>query len=162
MQLTTAQLARACHLFLKLAYPDGPASIPPKKRTYFALPVDRPVAEFLPPAPAAQEVGHLLPAEGGGVRGYALRLGSCRFPHLKLKCQLVDYNRTTTWIFTVDTHDAFSKESVRPPPDHPDAPAWCALQEANSKLKEQIERAFDSEGLMTFNGLLRGDLEKKP
>ena len=58
----------------------------------------------------------------------------------------------------VDTHDAFSKTAVYPPPDHPDAAAWAKLQTTNRQLKEAIERAFEAAGLLTFNALLRGDL----
>jgi hypothetical protein len=32
------------------------------------------------------------------------------------------------------------------------------LQVANRKLKEQIERAWEAAGIMTFNGLLRREL----
>lgn len=156
--VSTAALARACHLFLKLAYPGGPDTIPAKRRPYYDLPADRPATDFLPPAAVAAEVVQALPAAGGGARGWALRLGSTVFPHLKLKIQLVDYNNESVWVFMVDTHDAFSKKSFQPPPDHPDSEAWRALQSANRQLKEQIERAWEAEGLPTFNSLLRSEL----
>lgn len=153
-------LACACREFMRLAYPDGPASIPENKRIYLDLPVDGQVEDFLPPAAAAEGVGQIIPGPNGGIRGYAMRLGSARFPHLKLKLQLIDYNNSTAWVFMVDTHDAFSRDSVQPPPDHPDAPGWNALQAANRDLKARIEKAFEQEGLMTFHGLLRGEVPK--
>ncbi len=159
-QVTIALLARACHTFMRLAYPSGPDSIPPSKRPYYDLPLDRAVEEFLPPAPVAQEVCQVIPGPGDGARGYALRLGSDRFPHLKLKAQLIDYNNSTAWVFMVDTHDAFSRESFHPPPDHPDAPGWQALQSANRELKSKIEKALEQEGLVTFHALLRGEWPK--
>lgn len=158
--VTTAMLARACHTFLKLAYPGGPETIPAKRRIYFDLPVDEPVSNFLPPAPVAREICQVLPAQGGGVRGFAFRLGSAHFPNLKLKLQMIDYDNSTVWVFMVDTHDLFSRESHQPPPGHPEASAWKELQNANRELKEQIEVAMEREGLVTFNSLLLGDLAK--
>jgi hypothetical protein len=55
----------------------------------------------------------------------------------------------------VDTHDAMPL-----PPGHPDAQAWKALQATNRTLKEIIEQALEKEGLVTFNSLLRCDLQK--
>jgi hypothetical protein len=159
-EVSSELLGRACHVFMKLAYPDGPESIPAKKQLYYQLPADRPVAEFLPPAPAAQEICQAICGPGDGVRGWAFRLGSANFPHLKLKLQLIDYNNDTTWVFMVDTHDAFSRESPQPPASHPDAQAWQALQAANRDLKEKIENALEKEGLVTFKSLLRTDLNK--
>lgn len=153
-------LARACRVFMRHAYPDGPETIPPKKRVYADLPETEPVENYLPPAPAAEEVGQVIFGANHGIRGYALRLGSARFPHLKLKLQLVDFNNSTAWVFMVDTHDAFSKSNFYPPPDHPDAAAWSALQTANRELKSCIETALEQEGLVTFHGLLRGESTK--
>ncbi len=158
--VTTAMLARACRTFLKLAYPGGPDTIPPKKRVYFDLPLDQPVANFLPPASVAQEICQVLPAQGGGVRGFAFRLGSAHFPNLKLKLQMIDYDNSTIWVFMVDTHDLFSRDHPQPPAGHPEAEAWKALQKANRQLKEQIETALEKEDLATFNSLLLGDLQK--
>jgi hypothetical protein len=153
--LTTALLGRACRIFFDLAYPGGEESIPPKKRVYRHLPPDQPLEAFLPPAPAAAGIGQVLPAGDGRLRGYAFRLGSAVFPHLKL--QVVDYANGSAWVFAVDTHDALLPGL---PPDHPDAKQLRAIQESNRKLKEQIERAWEREGLTTFNSLLRDGLEK--
>jgi hypothetical protein len=157
-QIDIGQLRRACRIFLDSAYPGGPETIPVKKRVYYDLPADSAVADFLPPAPAAEEVCQALSVAGKGVRGYALRLGSAHFAHLKLKLQLVDSHDATAWVYLVDTHDAFSRDSAQPPPAHPDAEGWAALQAANRDLKERIEKAFEAAGLTTFNSLLRGGL----
>jgi hypothetical protein len=154
-QVSNVLLGQACRTFMRLAYPAGPETIPAKKRIYYDLPLNRPIEDFLPPAPAAQEIGQALPGAGEGVRGYAFRLGSAHFPHLKLKVQLIDYNNATTWVFMVDTHDAMPL-----PAGHPDAQAWKSLQQTNRILKEIIEQALEKEGLTTFNSLLRGDLKK--
>jgi hypothetical protein len=152
--LTCDLLGRACRIFLELAYPGGEETIPAKKRTYLHLTAEQPLETFLPPAPAANGIGQVLPAAGGRSRGYSFRLGSATFPHLKL--QVIDYENGTALVFTVDTHDAFQPGLT---PDHPDARMWRALQESNRKLKEQIEHAWELAGLTTFHTLLREGLE---
>jgi len=163
--VTTAQLARACRIFMALAYPGGTATIPEKKRLYFNLPAEHPVTDFLPPAPPAEGIVQALPADGSATGGsacggWAFRLGSARFPHLKLKVQFLKNDGCPVCVFMVDTHDAFSRTSAQPPPEHPDAAAWLELQSANRQLKENIERAFEADGLTTFQSLLRSDLPK--
>lgn len=158
-QLTTPLLSQACRIFMTLAYPEGPATIPAKKRLYFDLPGDQPVAAFLPPAACAVGVCQELRNETGSPCGYDLRLGSSGFAHLKLRVQQIANNSRAMLVYMVDTHDAFSKESRVPPPDHPDAPQWVALQSANRLLKEKIEAAFEQNGLATMNSLLRDNLQ---
>jgi hypothetical protein len=141
---------------MRLAYPDGPAAIPEEKRVYYDLPRDRPVDDFLRDLPVARKVCQVIPAQEGGSRGYALRLGCAHFPHLKLKLQLVDYNNSTVWIFMVDTHDKL----LSVPADHPDYEKIQGIKVANLRLKERIERALEQDGLMTFSSLLRNDLDR--
>jgi hypothetical protein len=155
--LTSALLGRACRIFLQLAYPGGEESIPLKKRPYFRITADQPLETLLPPAPAACGIVQVLPPAGARTRGFAFRLGSAAFPHLKL--QLIDYDNGSALVFTVDTHDAFLPGLTA---DHPDAKAWRALQEGNRKLKEAIERAWEQEGFITFHTLLRDGLDKVP
>src|SRR5438445_3476775 len=119
-QLTTPLLGQACRLFLTLAYPEGPSAIPAKKRVYYDLPPEQEITAFLPPAPCAVGVCQEVRGERGAPCGYDLRLGSSGFAHLKLRLQLVKQNSHSLWVFMVDTHDAFSKESRFPPPGHPD------------------------------------------
>jgi len=145
--LCPALLGQACRIFLTLAYPDGIPSIPAAKRAYLGVSADAELEGFLKP-PVCQ----LLTLPDGGTRGYAFRLGSKAFPHLKL--QIVGQGDRDL-VFSVDTHD-----QVRIDPKHPDAFAWAELQAANRKLKEEIERAWESAGLLTFNALLRRELEK--
>jgi hypothetical protein len=159
-QLTTQLLGQACRIFMALAYPEGSASVPAKKRLYFDLPADQPVAAFLPPAVCAQGVCRELRRDSGTLCGYDLRLGSAGFAHLKLRLQLVEQSSDTIWVFMVDTHDAFSNASRFPPPDHPDCKQWLQLQDANRALKEKIEAAFEQNGLATLNSLLREELQR--
>jgi hypothetical protein len=147
--LTTALLAWACQIFLDRAYPEGPHTIPPPKNSFCGLDTARPLETVLV-APVCQ----VLPRRDGGIHGYALRLGSTVHPHLKL--QIVDQGDSDC-VFSVDTHDGFSLD-----PSHPDAARWTALQAANRRLKEEIERAWEQAGLLTFNAMLRRELEGKP
>jgi hypothetical protein len=145
--LTTELLGRACRIFLALAYPQGEETIPAARRAMLHLPADQPLEALLVP-PLAQT----LATPQGARRGYALRLGSATFPHLKLQVTL---REDAACVFSVDTHDA-----IRLDPGHPDAAAWGQLQAANRRLKEQIECAWEADGLQTFNSLLRRELDK--
>jgi hypothetical protein len=146
--LTTTLLELACRIFLERAYPHGADTIPPPKNNFLTLNVAQPVESVLAP-PVCQP----LFRRDGGLRGYALRLGSVLHPHLKL--QIVDHDEAGC-VFSVDTHDGFSLD-----PSHPDAARWKELQTANCRLKEDIERAWEEAGLLTFNGLLRRELARK-
>lgn len=143
--LTTALLERACRIFLERAYPEGRHAIPPPKIDFLVLDAEQPPETVLIP-PVCQP----LPRRDGGPRGYSLRLGSSVHPHLKL--QIADQEGVGC-VFSVDTHDGFSVD-----PAHPDAARWTELQTANRRLKEQIERAWEEAGLLTFNALLRREL----
>jgi hypothetical protein len=140
------------------AYPGGPATIPPKKRAYFDIDAERPLSEFLPPSPVAAGIAQELSTRKDGPRGHEFRLGSAHFPHLKLRIQLMEHHGEKVYLYSVDTHDAFSRNCVQPPADHPDAPQWLALQDANRRLKDQIEDDFEQAGFLTFKSILRGDL----
>ena len=158
--LTTSLLSQVCRIFMALAYPAGPLSIPEKKRAYWELPEDQPITAFLPPAACALGVCQELRGRAGIADGYELRLGSSGFPHLKLRLQPVQQSGNYTWVYMVDTHDAFSRDTRCAPPDHPDAKQWQALQCANQLLKEKIEAAFEQAGMATFNSMLRDQLKE--
>ncbi len=161
-QLTCEQLSRVCRLFMDLAYPDGVDMVPPKKRPYYHLAPDADLAAYLPPAPQATGVCEELSSKKDGPRGYEFRLGSAHFPHLKLRVHEVDHRGQTVWVYSVDTHDAFSRSNYSPPDEHPDAAAWRVLQDKNALLKRRIEEAFEAAGFMTFKGLLRLGLSNGP
>jgi hypothetical protein len=146
--LTIDLLSRACRTFLTLAYPEGEQTIPATKKPYLHLDDARSLESVLQP-PVCQPI----PWADGCLRGYALRLGSAWYPHLKL--QVVDCDQSGTWVFTVDTHDA-----IRVEPTHADFARLAQLQGRNRQLKEQIERAWEAEGLLTFHGLLRRELDQ--
>jgi hypothetical protein len=145
--LTTALLERACRIYLERAYPDGLDAIPSPKNRLLALDPAQPAESALVPPLCQPLWSH------DGLRGYVFRLGSALHPHLKL--QIVDHP-VTGCVFSVDTHDGFPCD-----PSGPDADRWMELQTANRRLKEQIERAWEEAGLLTFNGLLRRELARK-
>jgi hypothetical protein len=152
--LYTDLMGKACRIFLEASYPEGPSTVPAGKLAYFHIRGDEAIRTFLPPAPLAKGICQKL-----GGEGWTFRLGSSRYPNLKLKVQCVGQDGAARCIFSVDTHDAFSAEHLQPPPDHPDAAAWLELQAANRILKEKIEAAWETAGLWTLNRLLRDELE---
>jgi hypothetical protein len=147
MQLSKFDLlSRACRIFLSLAYPEGEHTIPTNRGDFLRLDEIEDVESVLKP-PVCQTL-----LADDRVRGYAFRLGSAHYPHLKL--QFVNCDQTDTWVFAVDTHDG-----VRLSPEHPDAARYAQLQAQNRRLKESIEHALEADGLLTFNALLRRDLD---
>jgi hypothetical protein len=159
--LTTDDVRAACRLFLDLAYPEGEESIPKNRRDFARLPPGLDFPDYQKQNPFSPSCLLILRANNQE-RGYVLRLGCSHFPHLKMKVQGLDYQGQQVWVFAVDTHDSFAPGSFRPPPDHPDARAWTELQDKNAALKKQIESAWESAGIMTFNGLLRIGLNQPP
>lgn len=140
--LTTALLGRACRTFLELAYPPG--EIPSAKQPFHQIQDDHSLEPLLVP-PLCQTIMN----PDGTVRGYALRLGCETFPHMKL--QVVECEGGV--VFSVDTHDAMVL-----PSGHPDAGRWSGIQDSNRRIKQEIETAWETEGLTTFHSLLRKGL----
>lgn len=145
--LTATGFGRACRIFLSHAYPGGEPTVPPAKRAYLHVAADQPLEPLLQPPVCQPTV-----AADGEVSGYAWRLGCGHFPHLKLRVNRLE--GTEECVYSVDTHDA-----VQVPADHPDADHWNRLKASNSRLKEEIEHAWEGAGLLTFNNLLRRGLD---
>jgi hypothetical protein len=148
--LTTELLGKACRVFLTLAYPEGEASIALPRRPFSAISPEQPLTVFLEMTAICEK----LFDHEGRVRGYAFRLGSARFPHLKL--QVSGLENGETCVFSVDTHDGL-KCGV--PPTEKDA--WARIQAENRRLKMVIEQEWERQGLLTFNGILRRGLSQK-
>ena len=150
--LTTQNLAKACRIFMELAYPDGADTIPQNKRAYYEICTDSPLHELVPPAKAALTVCQALPA----AHGYAFRLGSTAYPHLKLCIQSVAFHERTVWVYSVDTHDGGPQLAKLISAD--DAKLWRAIIDQNRELKQEIESALILAGFITPNNLLQLDL----
>ena len=149
--LTTALLGRACRIFLTLAYPEGPdgeSTIPAAKRGFLRITDETPL-ETCVLAPVCQAI----PLREGGGAGYSFRLGCATYPNLKM--QVVDCDNRGTWVFSVNTHDTMLPSD----PNHPDAAGIKKLQETNRQIKLKIEDAWEREGLLTFNKLLRDQID---
>ncbi len=153
--LTTDLVSSACRIFLSLAYPSEDL-IPTPRRLYLSLPPGKLLVDLHTETPFPPSTFQVISGKEEMIDGFAIRLGSYDFPHLKLKILRRQEAENEVWVFSVDTHDHF-----RPPPDHPDSEAWKQLQIANSQLKEKIERAWEAEGFLTFNAILRENLPKE-
>jgi len=158
-RLTTDLVCQASRIFLEQAYPGGESAIPARKRLVLEIPSGQEMLAYLTATQALKDTCQVVRTKAGEFRALLLRLGCTHYPHLKLKAQPVDQSNGD-WCFSVDTHDAFSSTSFLPPPGHPDAAKWQQLQCANAALKERIEAAWEKSGLMTFNALLRRDLDQ--
>jgi hypothetical protein len=137
--------SRACRIFLTLAYPEG--KVPDSRRPFLHLAEDAELEPLLQP-PICERLASRDYLER---RGYAFRLGSTVFPHLKL--QVLWHPETGQWLFAVDTHDA-----IFLPSNYPDQEQLRRLNELKTKnrqLKERIERAWEEDGLLTFSAILR-------
>jgi hypothetical protein len=156
--LTTQDLATACGLFLKIAYPDGAATIPANKLAYERISPDEPIEAFLPPANVAQGICQDLSKTKAGIPGYEFRLGSKTFPHLKLRIQTMEFHDRQVWVYSVDTHDQFHSAAQHLPPE--EAEHWRTIVEQNRKDKQQIEDALSKAGFLTPKSLLKLDLSQ--
>jgi hypothetical protein len=155
-KLTADNLGHACRLFMDRAYPAGPGAIPAKKRPYYDIPASAALADYLPPAPVAAGVCEVQAARNGNEPGYAFRLGSSHFPHIKLRVQQVEHHGSPVWVWSVDTHDALPRAALAMSPD--ETALWRELQAKNASLKQQIEEALEQARFLTGNSLLRLDL----
>ncbi len=157
-ELTTELLGRACRIFLEVAFAGRIDQLPASKQVYAELGEGLPLADYLPPAPASIGIAQKGKPRADGQTAYEFRLGCQHYRNLKLRVQTMDFHGQQTWVFMVDTHDAFSTATPIPPADHPDAAEWLDLQRKNAILKQGIEAAFEARGIPTFKGLLRKDL----
>jgi hypothetical protein len=145
--LTIQDLARACRIFMEAAYPEGIDTIPANKRPYYDIDLHRSVNDYLLPAAIAAGVCQSLPPQNNGLQGHELRLGSAKYPHMKLRIQAVEFRSRTVWVYSVNTHDGF--QQVTRYLSAVEAEAWRCLVEHNRNLKSQIENAFKAAKLLT-------------
>jgi hypothetical protein len=146
--LPTSLFSRACRIFLTLAYPEG--KVPASRRPFLQIAPDAPLEPLLQP-PVCERLGRK-----GGTEcwGYAFRLGSGTFPHVKL--QALWHPEGGVWLFAVDTHDEVFLPGTHP--DQDELRRLAELKAKNRQLKERVEQAWEAAGLLTFGSLLRREL----
>jgi CheY-like chemotaxis protein len=137
--LSPAHVRRAVDLYLQVAYPPACGKQAPMDSAQLgsASTLEQVLARFETPRSAMG-----APA----VRRFALRLGNWRYPHMKLVMQ--EYLVAGEFFFSVDTHDNLD---VRP--GMPDYSQFQELRAFNRSLKDQIEAAFERDGLPTHGQL---------
>lgn len=152
--LSSLELACVCRIFMDLAYPGGPDTIPVGKRPYYDINTDGPISDMLPPMPIAVGVCRDLSQKTGG-QSYEFRLGSVNYPHLKLRVQIVAFHDRPVRVYSVDTHDGFFQAQYH---STEEAEIWRLMVEQNRVLKHQIEEALGCAGYLTSKQLLQLDL----
>ena len=140
-------LRRAVEVYLKIAYPAGEYPEAVKRRT--SWPEGVPPHELFA-GPPFERAGK---APGGRSPIFALRLGNRRYPHMKLQFQ--PWGNDEGLMLSVNTHDQIAGLDM----GEADAEAFRRLQAENQRLKEEIEQAWEAEGLPTFLHFLRTYIE---
>jgi hypothetical protein len=141
-------LRQAVETYLGLAYPTGPPPEVVRRRLEWPPDADAEALLTHPPFERAGKGG-----EAGAAPIFALRLGNARYPHMKLQVQ--PWPNAAGFLLSVNTHD----QILAIDPNAADAPAFRELQAENQRLKEEIEMAWDREGLPTFLRYLREYIE---
>ena len=135
-------LRRAIEIYLGKAYDADPPRV---------------VLDRLPPPPARPEE-YLMsrsversPAADRpeGVRSFAIRLGNAAYPHMKLRLSRAPGDRT--YLFSVDSHDAF----LDTPAGSPERQALERLKCHNAEVSAAICAAWDRAGVPTERAYLR-------
>lgn len=88
------------------------------------------------------------------VRSFAMRLGNDQYPHMKLR--LSRPPRSDTFVFSVDSHDAF----LAAPKESPDYEPLEALKKNNATLADMIAAAWEAAGLPTERSYMRQKLQQ--
>jgi hypothetical protein len=140
------QLKKAIGIYLRLAYPGGPA---PDFVTARVKPVLA-AAQDQPSDPAWFET-----ARKQERAVYRLRLGQKDYPHMKLSIE--EAPDGSCYLYFADAHDSH----LYAPEGSPDAQGLALVRKSNAQLVTQIETAWTQENLPTFRGYLRQSLAKK-
>ncbi len=88
------------------------------------------------------------------VRSFALRLGNALYRHMKLRISRVPNHNT--YLFSVDSHDAFLRAAV----GSPEKSALDELKRHNAQVSAAILTDWDSAGLPTERSFLRGKIKE--
>ena len=130
-------------IYLKVAYPSGNLPEPVRRRVTWD---EGPPPRDLFMKPPFERAGR---APGGNSPIFALRLGNRRYPHMKLQFQ--PWDNPQGLMLSVNTHDQIAGLDL----GGADVEGFKRLQIENQQLKEEIEQAWEAEGLPTFLHFLR-------
>jgi hypothetical protein len=140
-----ADLLRAIELYLSHAYP-GPAPSGVRSRLEALRAVSPELLyrdKWFEAAPADSPTK------------LSLRLGNRFYPHMKLVIERAPDGSGA--LFRADTHD----RHIQPAAGLPEAAAFAQLMRENQSIAQQIESAWDENGLPTFKRFLREDLARR-
>ena len=138
-----AALRRAVAIYASLAFPsDQPPSL-----QRFELPDGADVGAWLMTDVAERSPDEDTPLEA--VRSFALRLGNCLYPNMKLRISRPP--SACCAVFHVDAHDAMLKA----PEGSPDQQCLEEVKAHNAELASRITDAWEREGLVTERTYLR-------
>jgi hypothetical protein len=128
---------------------DVPASTPSAVKARLDSLRHAPAKEFYASPVFERDAANASPTK------YSLRLGNRHYPHMKLVIERSPDGRG--FLLRADTHDAH----VRPAPGSRDYAVFTQLMELNRQVAEQIEAAWEGQGIPTFKSFLREDLARR-
>ena len=145
-EIPAASLRLAVEIYLRLAYPGAARWRAPS----LDLSGGKSAADLVSRFEDESEV-----ASDRRIGRHVLRLGNSRYPHMKLV--LEESILKHEYAFAVDTHD-----DLQVSPDAPDYERWNAVRDHNRKVAEQVETAWQEEGVPTVADIkdLLGSVEQ--
>lgn len=144
-KLSPEMLQKAVAVFCELAYPDGKTRSPLPDFSA-AKSIDQALSQF------QNESGRDVEKK---LHRYTLRLGNSRYPFMKLVVQEVLIEGE--YFLSVDTHDEMEIK-----PSFPDYEKWKELKSFNAKLKTEIEKRWEKQGIPTGASLQNVACELMP
>ena len=136
-EIPASQVRLAVDLYLRHAYPAAARWRAPT----IDLAGGESAADLLPRFEDESEE-----SSGRRIGRYVLRIGNSRYPHMKLV--LEESILSDEYAFCVDTHDNLNVSSAAP-----DYARWNAVRDHNRRVAEEIELAWEEEGVPTVRDI---------
>jgi hypothetical protein len=135
----------AVDIYLRAAYPgEPPSAIRARLETLHSMPIE----EFYE-SPVFEKDAVLNPPR------YRLRLGNHFYPHMKLVIDRAPDGKGH--LFRADTHD----DHCCPEPGSRDFAELADLMQKNRSVSQEIESAWEQQGIPTFRAYLKADLARR-
>jgi hypothetical protein len=141
---TRAEVLRAVEVYLSVAYSDEPPSAVRARLDTLRSVLDE---DFYDSAVFERE-------RAPRPTWYKLRLGNPFYPHMRMTIERSPDGRG--YLFRADTHD----RHCAPAPKSRDYSPFCKLMERNQLLAQQIEAAWEAQGIPTFRRYLHEDVAR--